>query len=63
MLLLGEEAECECAWACCKAVVCWGGRCGVGPLVMWVQPEGEVVRVRFCFWGVERLGMVGLGEG
>ena len=35
----------------------------MGPWWMWVQPEGEVVRVRFCFlkWGVERGGMVGGG--
>lgn len=58
-MLLGEEVECACC--CCKAVVWCGGRWGVGPWVMWVQPEGEVVRVRFDFWGVECLGMVGGG--
>ncbi len=40
----------------------WGvGRWDLGPLVMWVQPEGEVVRVRFegGVLGFEGLVMVG----
>ena len=63
-MLEGEEGEVrvECkSCCCCKAVVWWGGRCGVGPWWMWVQPEGEVVRVRF--WFLEGGGMVGEGMG
>ena len=52
----------DCSWwcCCCKAAVWGGGRCGVGPLVMWVQPEGEVVRVRL---DLARGGLEGLFGG